>query len=138
MDSIIVILEVFLVIFSCYLSGTDGMLITLLFAGGKNLYTYYFSDMMLYIHYCTESVSMVEYPRLYWNVERLAQKVFITMSVVYIIREHTQRLTQLNKVTNMRRLRLVKKLMVGQIDRALVLEARKGWRFMDAMDKRRG
>ncbi len=28
-------------------------------------------------------------------------------------------------------------LMVGQIDRALVLEARKGWRFKDAMDKRR-
>jgi nitrilase len=29
-------------------------------------------------------------------------------------------------------------LMVAHVDRALVLEARKGWRFKEAMDKRRG
>ena len=69
------------------LGGQKGMLITLLFAGGMNIYAYWFSDKMVLKIYNAQEVDAQSAPEFYGMVAELAQRAELPMPKVYIIDE---------------------------------------------------
>ncbi|MHB1246473.1 MAG: zinc metalloprotease HtpX [Sulfuriferula sp.] len=69
------------------LGGQKGMLIALLFAGGMNIYAYWFSDQMVLKMYNAQQVDAATAPEFYGIVADLAQRAGLPMPKVYIIDE---------------------------------------------------
>ncbi|HUW27236.1 MAG TPA: zinc metalloprotease HtpX [Sulfuriferula sp.] len=69
------------------LGGQKGMLIALLFAGGMNVYAYWFSDQMVLKMYNAQQVDAGTAPEFYGIVAELAQRAGLPMPRVYIIDE---------------------------------------------------
>ncbi|KAF0145024.1 MAG: heat shock protein HtpX [Nitrospirae bacterium] len=65
--------------------GKQGMTMAFIFAGGMNLFAYWFSDKIVLKMYGAREVAETEVPELYGIVRRLAQKAEIPMPKVYII-----------------------------------------------------
>lgn len=69
------------------LGGQKGMLIALLFAGGMNIYAYWFSDKMVLKMYNAQEVDAQSAPDFYAMIAELAQRAGLPMPRVYIIDE---------------------------------------------------
>ena len=69
------------------LGGQKGMLIALLFAGGMNIYAYWFSDKMVLKMYNAQEVDAQSAPDFYAMITELAQRAGLPMPRVYIIDE---------------------------------------------------
>lgn len=67
------------------IGGTGGMIIALLFAGGINFFSYYYSDKMVLKMYRAQPVTRQDAPDLYGLVESLAAKADLPMPTLYII-----------------------------------------------------
>ena len=67
------------------IGGTGGMIIALLFAGGINFFSYYYSDKMVLKMYRAQPVTRQDAPDLYNLVESLAAKADLPMPTLYII-----------------------------------------------------
>ncbi|NOT16688.1 MAG: zinc metalloprotease HtpX [Sulfuriferula sp.] len=69
------------------LGGKTGMLIALIFAGGMNVYAYWFSDQAVLKMYNAQPVDAHTAPEFYGMVAELAQRAGLPMPAVYIINE---------------------------------------------------
>jgi heat shock protein HtpX len=67
--------------------GQTGMIIALVFAGGMNFISYWFSDKIVLAMYRAQPVEEAQAPRLYRIVRDLTQKTGMPMPKVYIIPE---------------------------------------------------
>lgn len=68
-----------------YLGGQQGMITALIFAGGMNLFAYWFSDKLALMSYKARQVSESEAPELHAIVRGLATRAGIPMPKIYII-----------------------------------------------------
>jgi heat shock protein HtpX len=78
-------LTVILVLIGNHYGGTQGMVMALLFAGGMNLFTYWFSDKIALMSYRAQEVSDAQAPELHTIVRGLATRAGIPMPRVYVI-----------------------------------------------------
>ncbi|MEZ5609364.1 MAG: zinc metalloprotease HtpX [Rhodocyclaceae bacterium] len=69
------------------LGGQQGMLIALVFAGGMNVWAYWFSDKMVLRMYNARQVDAASSPYLYNMVKELAGRAGLPMPKVYVIDE---------------------------------------------------
>ncbi len=69
------------------IGGQSGMLLALLFGGGMNLFSYWFSDSMVLKMYNAQQVDETSAPQFYAMVRELAHKAGLPMPKVYIIDE---------------------------------------------------
>ncbi|MBI5861918.1 MAG: zinc metalloprotease HtpX [Rhodocyclales bacterium] len=69
------------------LGGQSGMLLALLFGGGMNLFSYWFSDTMVLKMYHAQEVDEASSPYFYNMVKELAARAELPMPRVYIIDE---------------------------------------------------
>lgn len=65
--------------------GRQGMILALLFAGGMNLFTYWFSDKIALASYRAQEVNEAQAPELHAIVRGLATRAGIPMPRVYVI-----------------------------------------------------
>ena len=70
-----------------YLGGSSGMLMALIFAGGMNLFAYWFSDSMVLKMYNAQEVDETSAPQFYAMIRELAQRAGLPMPRVYLIDE---------------------------------------------------
>jgi len=70
-----------------YLGGSSGMLMALIFAGGMNLFAYWFSDSMVLKMYNAQEVDETSAPQFYAMIRELAQRAGLPMPHVYLINE---------------------------------------------------
>ena len=70
-----------------YLGGSSGMLMALIFAGGMNLFAYWFSDSMVLRMYNAQEVDETSAPQFYAMISELAQRAGLPMPRVYLIDE---------------------------------------------------
>ena len=70
-----------------YLGGSSGMLMALIFAGGMNLFAYWFSDSMVLKMYNAQEVDETSAPQFYAIIRELAQRAGLPMPRVYLIDE---------------------------------------------------
>jgi heat shock protein HtpX len=78
-------LTVILVLIGNHYGGQQGMVMALIFAGGMNLFTYWFSDKIALMSYRARQVSDSEAPELHSIVRGLASRAGIPMPKVFII-----------------------------------------------------
>jgi len=78
-------LTILLVFVGNYLGGQQGMITALIFAGGMNLFAYWFSDKIALMSYKAKQVSESDAPELHSIVRGLAAKAGIPMPKVYVI-----------------------------------------------------
>jgi len=71
------------------MGGQNGAIMALIFAGGMNFFSYWFSDKMVLRRYRAEEVGPNHPSGLYEMVERLAMNAELPMPKVYIIPENT-------------------------------------------------
>lgn len=71
------------------MGGQNGAILALIFAGGMNFFSYWFSDKMVLRRYNAEEVGPNHPSGLYEMVERLAMNAELPMPKVYIIPENT-------------------------------------------------
>jgi heat shock protein HtpX len=69
------------------LGGKSGMLLALVFAGGMNLWAYWFSDTMVLKMYNAQEADATSAPQFYNMMQDLAQRAGLPMPRVYIIDE---------------------------------------------------
>lgn len=69
------------------LGGQSGMLLALVFGGGMNLFSYWFSDTMVLKMYNAQPVDETSAPQFYAMVQELAQRAGLPMPKVYLINE---------------------------------------------------
>jgi heat shock protein HtpX len=82
---LLTIMTVFFMLIGKALGGTNGMVMALIFAGGMNLFSYWYSDQLVLKMYRASEVSPEDAPELYDIVRRLSQRSGIPMPKVYII-----------------------------------------------------
>jgi len=70
-----------------YLGGSSGMLMALIFAGGMNVFAYWFSDSMVLKMYNAQEVDETSAPQFYAMIRELAQRAGLPMPRVYLIDE---------------------------------------------------
>ena len=68
-----------------YFGGSQGMIIALVFAGGMNLFSYWYSDKIVLKMYKAKEVSSSEAPQLHEIVESLCQKANLPKPKIYIV-----------------------------------------------------
>jgi heat shock protein HtpX len=78
-------LTVLLVLLGGYFGGQQGAVMALLFAGGINFVSYWFSDKIALMSYKAQPVTEAEAPELYNMVRTLATRASLPMPKVYII-----------------------------------------------------
>lgn len=78
-------LTVILVFIGDQLGGRQGMIMALIFAGGMNLFAYWFSDKLALMSYRAKQVSEAEAPELHSIVRGLATRAGIPMPKVFVI-----------------------------------------------------
>ena len=69
------------------IGGRSGMLLALLFGGGMNFFSYWFSDKLVLKMYKAQQVDEVSSPYLYNMVRELAARAQLPMPKVYLINE---------------------------------------------------
>jgi len=74
-------------VIGAYLGGSSGMLMALIFAGGMNLFAYWFSDSMVLKMYNAQEVDESSAPQFYTMIRELAQRAGLPMPRVYLIDE---------------------------------------------------
>ena len=79
------IMTVFIMIVGQLLGGRQGMIIALIFAGGMNFFSYWYSDKMVLKLYRAQPITASEAPDLYQTVQLLANRASLPMPKVYII-----------------------------------------------------
>ena len=79
------IMTVFIMMVGRILGGPNGMVIALIFAGGMNFFSYWFSDKMVLRMYRAEEINPEREPGLYGIVSELAENAGLPMPKVYII-----------------------------------------------------
>ncbi|NOZ14136.1 MAG: zinc metalloprotease HtpX [Acidobacteria bacterium] len=67
--------------------GQSGMILALIFAGGMNFFSYWFSDKIVLKMYHAKEVSQMEQPELYGIVQELSVAAGIPMPKLYIVPE---------------------------------------------------
>lgn len=70
-----------------YIGGSSGMVIALVFAGGMNLFAYWFSDSMVLRMYNAQEVDEASAPQFYGMIRELSQAANLPMPRVYLIDE---------------------------------------------------
>ena len=70
-----------------YIGGSSGMILALVFAGGMNLFAYWFSDSMVLRMYNAQEVDESSAPQFYGMIRELAQRADLPMPRVYLIDE---------------------------------------------------
>jgi len=70
-----------------YIGGSSGMVMALVFAGGMNLFAYWFSDSMVLRMYNAQEVDEASAPQFYNMIRELAQRAELPMPRVYLIDE---------------------------------------------------
>lgn len=70
------------------LGGSNGMLLALIFAGGMNLWAYWFSDTLVLKMYNAQAIDERSAPELYSMVKELALSARLPLPKVYIINEN--------------------------------------------------
>lgn len=70
-----------------YIGGSSGMMLALVFAGGMNLFAYWFSDSMVLRMYNAQEVDESSAPQFYGMIRELAQRADLPMPRVYLIDE---------------------------------------------------
>lgn len=70
-----------------FFGGQQGMFLALLFAGGMNFFSYWFSDKMVLRMYNAQEVDASSAPEFYNMVHDLAQRAGLPMPKVYLINE---------------------------------------------------
>lgn len=78
-------LTVILVFIGDQLGGRQGMVMALVFAGGMNLFAYWFSDKLALMSFRARQVSETEAPELHAVVRGLATRAGIPMPKVFVI-----------------------------------------------------
>ncbi|MGM0453714.1 MAG: zinc metalloprotease HtpX [Thermodesulfobacteriota bacterium] len=68
-----------------FFGGTAGMVIALLFAGGMNFFSYWYSDKIVLKMYRAKEISPDQNPGIYRLVENLARQAGLPMPKVYVI-----------------------------------------------------
>src|SRR5437867_917726 len=71
------------------MGGRQGALIVLIFAGGMNFFSYWFSDKMVIAMYQGQEITANDDPELYGIVQDLAQRAGLSMPRVYILPQDT-------------------------------------------------
>src|SRR2546430_8092950 len=71
------------------MGGRQGALIALIFAGGMNFFSYWFSDKMVIAMYQGQEITANDDPELYGIVQDLAQRAGLPMPRVYILPQET-------------------------------------------------
>ncbi|HEY7163046.1 MAG TPA: zinc metalloprotease HtpX [Candidatus Binatia bacterium] len=71
------------------LGGRQGAIIALIFAGGMNFFSYWFSDKIVVKMYGGQEVGLNDDPELYGLVQELAMKAHIPMPRVYVLPQDT-------------------------------------------------
>lgn len=84
---LLVTLTLILVWAGAAFGGKQGMTMAFIFAGGMNLFAYWFSDKIVLKMYGARQVTESEAPELYSIVRRLTQKAEIPMPKVYMIEQ---------------------------------------------------
>jgi len=75
----------FILVIGQLLGGRQGMFIALLFAGGMNFFSYWYSDKLVLKMYRAQPITAGEAPELYETVRILASRAGLPMPKVYII-----------------------------------------------------
>jgi heat shock protein HtpX len=71
------------------MGGRQGAVIALIFAGGMNFFSYWFSDKMVIAMYHGQEITANDDPELYGIVQDLAQRAGLPMPRVYILPQDT-------------------------------------------------
>jgi heat shock protein HtpX len=71
------------------MGGRQGAVIALVFAGGMNFFSYWFSDKMVIAMYQGQEITANDDPELYGIVQDLAQRAGLPMPRVYILPQDT-------------------------------------------------
>src|SRR5438034_1122346 len=71
------------------MGGRQGALIALMFAGGMNFFSYWFSDKMVIAMYQGQEITANDDPELYGLVQDLAQRAGLPMPRVYVLPQDT-------------------------------------------------
>jgi len=78
-------MTLFLLFIGQMFGGERGMVLALIFAAVMNFISYFFSDKIALAAYRAQHVTREQLPRAYEIVERLAQKIGISMPRIYVI-----------------------------------------------------
>jgi len=79
------IMTAFIMIVGQLLGGRQGMFIALIFAGGMNFFSYWYSDKVVLKMYRAQPITAGEAPELYQTVKILAGRAGLPMPKVYVI-----------------------------------------------------
>ena len=82
---LLALMTVFMVMVGKMLGGRQGMVIALIFAGGMNFFSYWFSDKLVLKMYRAQAVTPQQAPELFDIVRQLSQRANLPMPKVYII-----------------------------------------------------
>ena len=82
---LLAVMTAFIMFVGQLLGGRQGMVIALIFAGGMNFFSYWYSDKMILKMYRAQPVSLDQEPELYSIVRTLANRAQLPVPKVYII-----------------------------------------------------
>src|SRR5271157_4456226 len=82
---LLTLLTLLLMFIGRFFGGQNGMLLALALAAVMNFVSYFYSDKIALAMYRAQPVTREELPRAYAAVERLTQKIGITMPKIYVI-----------------------------------------------------
>ncbi|MCP3951914.1 MAG: zinc metalloprotease HtpX [Desulfobacterales bacterium] len=82
---LLAVMTAFIMIVGQLLGGRQGMFIALIFAGGMNFFSYWYSDKLVLKMYRAKPISAGEAPELYQTVQILTRRAGLPMPKVYII-----------------------------------------------------
>ncbi len=82
---LLTVLTLFLLFVGQHFGGRNGMILALVFAGIMNFVSYFFSDKIALAMYRAQPVTREELPRAYQVVERMTQRLGLTMPKMYVI-----------------------------------------------------
>jgi heat shock protein HtpX len=78
-------LTLFLIFLGDHFGGRNGMILALIFAGGMNFFSYFYSDKLALAMYRAQPVTREQLPRVYQVVERMTQRLGLPMPKIYVI-----------------------------------------------------
>lgn len=82
---LLAVMTVFIIWIGQILGGRQGMIIALIFAGGINFFSYWYSDTIVLRMYRAQPVSPREAPQIYEIVQRLVQRANLPMPKLFVI-----------------------------------------------------
>ena len=82
---LLAVMTAFIMVVGQLLGGRQGMFIALIFAGGMNFFSYWYSDKMVLKMYRAQPIAAHEAPELYQTVQILANRAGLPMPKVYVI-----------------------------------------------------